>query len=149
VLRLGPSSPSPAPCCGRHLTSPNSEGERRALAHGRAGLQGFSGRLPAFLKRGRGTRLALRASRAERERLMVIQVLLVADGPDGAATSVSTTIEINTTDPRWPAWLVDAITFQAQEGARRLRDQLIEQQAIAGDGFVPLAAVVPAAQAGR
>ncbi|TMB49878.1 MAG: hypothetical protein E6J60_12455 [Deltaproteobacteria bacterium] len=80
---------------------------------------------------------------------MVIQVLLVADGPDGAATTVSTTIEINTTDPRWPAWLVDAITFQAQEGARRLRDQLIEQQAIAGDGFVPLAAVVPAAQAGR
>src|SRR5947208_17182941 len=80
---------------------------------------------------------------------MVIQVLLVADGPDGAATTVSTTIEINTTDPRWPAWLVDAITFQAQEGARRLRDQLIEQQAIAGDGFVPLAAVVPAAQAVR
>src|SRR5947208_16660075 len=80
---------------------------------------------------------------------MVIQVLLVADGPDGAATTVSTTIEITTTDPRWPVWLVDAITFQAPEGARRLRDQLIEQQANAGAGFVPLAAVVPAAQAGR
>ena len=80
---------------------------------------------------------------------MVIQVLLVADGPDGAATTVSTTIELNTTDPRWPVWLVDAITFQAQEGARRLRDQLIEQHAIGGDGFVPLAAVVPAAGAGR
>jgi len=80
---------------------------------------------------------------------MVIQVLLVADGPDGAATTVSTTIEINITDPRWPAWLVDAITFQAREGARRLRDRLIAQQAIAGDGSVPLPAVVPAAQAGR
>src|SRR5207247_11346852 len=77
----------------------------------------FPGKLPAFLKRGRGTQLALRSSRAERGRLMVIQVLLVADDPDGAATTVSTTIEINITDPRWPAWLVDAITFQAQEGA--------------------------------
>ena len=80
---------------------------------------------------------------------MVIQVLLVADGPDGAATTVSTTIEINTTDPRWPAWLVDAITFQAREGARRLRDRLIAEQAIAGDGSVSLPAVGPAAQAGR
>jgi len=80
---------------------------------------------------------------------MVIKLMLVADGPEAATTTVSTTIQVNTTDPRWPAWLVDAITFQAQEGARRLRDQLIEQQAIAGDGFVPLAAVVPAADVGR
>ena len=80
---------------------------------------------------------------------MVIQLLLAAEGPDAASTTVSTTIEVNTTDPRWPAWLVDAITFQAQEGARRLRDQLIEQQAIASDGFVPLATVVPVAGAGR
>ena len=80
---------------------------------------------------------------------MVIKVLLVADGPDAGTTSVSTTIEVNTADPRWPAWLVDAVTFQAQEGARKLRDQLIEQHAIAGERFVPLAAVVPAAEAGR
>ena len=80
---------------------------------------------------------------------MVIKLLLAADGPDAASTTVSTTIEVNTNDPRWPTWLVDAITFQAQEGARRLRNQLIEQHAIAGDGFVPLAAVVPAAGAGR
>ncbi len=58
-------------------------------------------------------------------------------------------VEVNTADPRWPAWLVDAVTFQAQEGARKLRDQMIEQQAIAGDRFVPLAAVVPAAEVGR
>jgi hypothetical protein len=85
---------------------------------------------------------------------MVIQVLLATEGRDLDATTVSTTIEVNTTDPRWPAWLVEAITFQAQEGARRLRDQLLAQQAIEGhglaeDGFVPLAAVVPAAEAGH
>ena len=80
---------------------------------------------------------------------MMIKVLLVADGPDAGTTTVSTTVEVNTSDPRWPAWLVDGITFQAQEAARTLRDQLIEQHTIVGDGFVPLAAVVPAAEAGR
>jgi len=85
---------------------------------------------------------------------MVIEVLLVADDEDGRSTSVSTAIEVNIADPRWPAWLVDGVTFQAQEGARRLRDQLVERQAIqgngcTGDGFVPLAAVVPAAGPGR
>jgi hypothetical protein len=79
---------------------------------------------------------------------MVIQLLLAADGPD-AATTVSTTIEVNTADPRWPTWLVDAVTFRAQEAARRLRDQMIEQRAIVSDDFVPLATVVPAAEAGR
>ncbi|HLY38575.1 MAG TPA: hypothetical protein VKU61_11100 [Candidatus Binatia bacterium] len=80
---------------------------------------------------------------------MVIQLLVAAEGPDAAGTTVSTTIEVNTTDPRWPTWLVDAVTFRAQEAARRLRDQLIEQRAIASDDFVPLATVVPAAEAGR
>jgi hypothetical protein len=80
---------------------------------------------------------------------MVIQVMLAAEGPELGETTVSTTIEVNVTDPRWPAWLVEAVTYQAQEGARRLRDQLVEQQALPGDGFVPLAAVVPAAQSGR
>jgi hypothetical protein len=84
---------------------------------------------------------------------MVIQVFLVADDA-GDETSVSTTLTVDTTDPRWPAWLVDALTGQAQEGARRLRDQLVGQRAIqgsgcAGDPFVPLAAVVPALEAGR
>jgi hypothetical protein len=84
---------------------------------------------------------------------MVIQVVLVADDPQGGSTSVSTTVEVNTADPRWPTWLLDGITFQAQEGARRLRDQLMAQPAIMengrGDGFVPLAAVVPAVESGR
>jgi hypothetical protein len=87
---------------------------------------------------------------------MVIRVVLAADDPEVGATTISTTIEVNISDPRWPAWLVDAVTFQAQEGARRLRDQVVEQQAIQGRGcgfgadeFIPLAAVVPAAEAGR
>jgi hypothetical protein len=85
---------------------------------------------------------------------MVIRVVLAADDPEVGATTISTTIEVNIGDPRWPAWLVDAIALQAQEGARRLRDQVVEQQAIQGrgfgsDDFIPLAAVVPAAEAGR
>ena len=85
---------------------------------------------------------------------MLIQLVLVAEDPDTGPTTVSTTLEVNTADPRWPTWLVDGITFQAQEGARRLRDQLITQPAIqasttAANGFVPLAAVVPAAGNGR
>ena len=79
---------------------------------------------------------------------MVIQVVLVADDPTGS-TSVSSTLEVNMADPRWPTWLVDGVTFQAQEGARRLRAQLMAQPAIPGDGFVPLATVVPAAESGR
>jgi hypothetical protein len=79
-----------------------------------------------------------------------IRVVLVAD--DAAETTVSSTVEVSTADPRWPAWLVDAIALHAQEGARQLRNQLVAQQAItglgAGEGFVPLAAVVPCA-AGR
>ncbi|TMA38303.1 MAG: hypothetical protein E6J79_07320 [Deltaproteobacteria bacterium] len=74
---------------------------------------------------------------------MVIQLLLSTGDPDANEVSVSTMIEVNTGDPRWPAWLVDAVAYQAQEGARRLRDQLVDQRAIPGDGFVPLAAVVP------
>ena len=74
---------------------------------------------------------------------MVIQLLLSTGDPDANEVSVSTTIEVNTGDPRWPAWLVDAVAYQAQEGVRRLRDQLVDQRAIPGDGFVPLAGVVP------
>ena len=76
--------------------------------------------------------------------------MVLAAGDDaGAELTVSTTVEVDTADPRWPAWLVDGITFQAKEGARRLRDQLLAQQAITGDGCVPLAAAVPAARAAR
>ena len=80
---------------------------------------------------------------------MVIQLLISTGDPDADEVAVSTTIEVNTRDPRWPVWLVDAVTYQAQEGARRLRDHLVDQQALPWDGFVPLAAVVPVAEAGR
>jgi len=80
---------------------------------------------------------------------MVIQLLISTGEPDADEVAVSTTIEVNTRDPRWPVWLVDAVTYQAQEGARRLRDHLVDQRALPGDGFVPLAAVVPVAEAGR
>jgi hypothetical protein len=80
---------------------------------------------------------------------MVIRVRLAADDPDAGETTVETTFELNPADPRWPAWLLDAVTFKAQEGARRLRDALLEHHALTGDGFVPLATVVPAAEAGR
>ncbi|TMA88972.1 MAG: hypothetical protein E6J77_08190 [Deltaproteobacteria bacterium] len=78
---------------------------------------------------------------------MVIRLLLATD--DSAA--VSTSITVNTADPSWPAWLVEAITYHAQQSARRLRDDLIAQQAIPGDDdhAVPLTAVVPVAQVGR
>jgi hypothetical protein len=80
---------------------------------------------------------------------MVIQISLVTGDEHAEGVSVSTTIEVNTGDPRWPAWLVDAVTYQAQEGARKLRDQLVDQRALPGDGFVPLAAVVPVAETER
>jgi len=80
---------------------------------------------------------------------MVVKVVLVADDPDAGASTVSTTLEVNVADPRWPTWLVDAVTTQAREGARRLRDQLFAQQAIPGDGCVLLAAAVPVATSGR
>jgi hypothetical protein len=76
---------------------------------------------------------------------VVIQLNLVAG--DDADITISTEIQLDTGDPRWPARLVDTITIQAQEGARALRDQLFTQQALPSDGFVPLAAVVLAAHA--
>jgi hypothetical protein len=85
---------------------------------------------------------------------VVIEVLLVAEDDEAGTTSVSTTLAVNTADPRWPARIVDAVTLRAQEGARQLRDQLAAERAIPMDvsadaAFVPLAALVPIAEAGR
>jgi hypothetical protein len=84
---------------------------------------------------------------------MIIEVLLVADDHTAGTTTVSTSIAVNTTDPRWRARIVDEVTLQAQEGARRLRDQLAAERAIPTDlaeaGFMPLAALVPVAEARR
>ncbi|HZP43082.1 MAG TPA: hypothetical protein VFD84_16455 [Candidatus Binatia bacterium] len=85
---------------------------------------------------------------------MTIEVLLVADDEDVGTTTVATSIAVDTGDPRWPARIVDEVTLQAQEGARRLRDQLAVERAIPTDlgaaaAFVPLAALVPVAAARR
>jgi len=89
---------------------------------------------------------------------MVIRLLLATDDLTGRETTVSTSIEVNTTDPRWPAWFVEAVTFQAQDSARRLRDDLVAQQVMQDgtpsddgvDGHVAsFAAIVPAARVGR
>ena len=85
---------------------------------------------------------------------MTIEVTLVADDERAGTTSVSTTIPVDTADPRWPARIVDAVAIQAEAGARRLRDELAAQRAISVDdratpAFVPLAWVVPAADLGR
>jgi hypothetical protein len=80
---------------------------------------------------------------------VVIQLHLVAEDPDRREIAVSTTIQLDPDTPGWHTWLVDAVASQAEEGARRLRDQLRTRRALAGDPFIPLAAVVPAAGAGR
>jgi hypothetical protein len=81
---------------------------------------------------------------------VVIRIDLVAGDPERQIT-VSTTLEINPTpgDSRWQALLVDSVTSQAHEGARRLRDQLIAQRALPAGGFVPLAPLVPTVDSTR
>lgn len=74
---------------------------------------------------------------------MTIRIQIAAADSADASVEVSTTIEVSPRDSRWHAWLVDAVTAQAHEGARRLCDQLVAQHALPGDGFLPLAAVVP------
>lgn len=81
---------------------------------------------------------------------MIIEVMLVADDD----TTVSTTVQVDLSSPGWPTRLVDTVTCRAEEGARRLRDQLAAERAIPGEthaasGFVPLAALVPTASAER
>jgi hypothetical protein len=55
---------------------------------------------------------------------MLIQVVLIARSGAADMTSVSTTVEVDRADPRWPGSLVDTVTAQAHEGACRLREQL-------------------------
>ena len=83
-------------------------------------------------------------------RPLTVQLMLVVDDPDGGSTTVSTTLDVDITDRRWTARLVDEVTIRAQDGARRLREHLAVQPVIqagseAQSSFVPLAAIVPAA----
>jgi hypothetical protein len=79
---------------------------------------------------------------------MLIHLSLVAGGPTASSSmvEVQTAVQVDTADPRWPGWLVDAITQQAQEGAKRLVAQLAPPLPSAGEcPFVPLADVTPIA----
>ena len=76
---------------------------------------------------------------------MVVTLALAA----GDDITVSTAIQVDPADACWQTWLIDTVTTRAQEGARRLRDQLAARCALPADGFVPLAAVVPVVDPGR
>lgn len=75
---------------------------------------------------------------------MVVQISLVTD--DGAVSeqiSVSTSVEIHPGDSRWQARFVDAVTLQAEEGARRMVEQLNLLLPAPKARFLPLASIVP------
>ena len=74
---------------------------------------------------------------------MVIKIDLMTDETADEQIAVSTTIEVHPDDPRWSARLVEAVTTQAEEGARRLCEQLAAT-VTPPPRFLPLAAVVPA-----
>jgi hypothetical protein len=95
---------------------------------------------------GRGTQLAVQGP-VQQGRKTVVSVVLTTRRPGRDGATVTSTIEFDLDDPRWTTWLVDAITGQAREGARQLRDQLSAQQGASVPEFVPLAAILPAATA--
>jgi hypothetical protein len=72
--------------------------------------------------------------------LVVVHMLLIV-GDSTAQVTVSTMIDVNTSDPRWAAGFADTIAFQAQEGARRLSAHLLDEQWPPTD-FVPLATLI-------
>src|SRR5690349_16627097 len=108
ALRTDPSPPPPRDDAARILAvpPPKASGTGATKDPFARGVGNGSGRESGELCCGHGIRLAPRPRRADGGRGMVIEVRLAADGPDAATTTVSTTIEVNTTDPRWPAWLV-------------------------------------------
>ena len=74
---------------------------------------------------------------------MVVQINLVTDGDTAAKQiAVSTAVEIHPDHPHWQARLVDAVMLQAEEGARRLVEQL-DPFLPTVKRFLPLAAIVP------
>jgi len=76
---------------------------------------------------------------------MIVHISLAAGKQQGTGSEVEvgTAMKIDTNDPRWRTALVDSITSQAQEGARRLVSQLSPSLPVAEPHFVPLADIVP------
>ena len=79
---------------------------------------------------------------------MVIRLSLTADDHDEGVT-VSTTIRVDPGVPHWQAQLVHTVATQAEEGARRLADQLAPRHSLPPCDFIPLAALVPVADSAR
>ena len=80
---------------------------------------------------------------------MVITLSLAADDHDDQDITVSTTIRVDPSAPHWQALLVHAVATQAEEGARRIGDQLAGRHALPPSNFIPLAALVPVADSTR
>ncbi len=80
---------------------------------------------------------------------MVVKISLVTEDDAADPIAVSTEVLIHADDTRWQARLVDAVTIQAEEGARRLVEQLEILLPTAQKRFLPLAAIVPALDAPR
>ena len=81
---------------------------------------------------------------------MVVQINLVTDaGTVSEQISVSTSVEVHPGDSRWQARLVDAVTLQAEEGARRLVEQLNVLLPAPKARFLPLASIVPSVDVPR
>ena len=76
---------------------------------------------------------------------MIVQITLVAGTQRGtdSQVEVETAMNIDTNDPQWTASLVDTVTRQANEGARRLVTQLAPPLPGRQHAFVPLADVAP------
>jgi hypothetical protein len=82
---------------------------------------------------------------------MRIELMLIAS-EDAEVASVSTTLDIDLRSRHWASDLVAAVTAQAHEGGRRLRDQLLDRALLAATGedepeFVPLTMLVAPATA--
>lgn len=76
---------------------------------------------------------------------MIIEISLATDSRKGATSDVqvATATHVDVADPRWETSLIDTITYQAQEGARRLVAELTPALPATDDGFVPLADIAP------
>jgi hypothetical protein len=79
---------------------------------------------------------------------MVVRLLLVATEPAADQVAVSSSVEVDTGDPLWNFHLVDAITRQAQHGARFLGEHMRDAvpEPVAAPDFIPLAMLIPRAR---
>jgi len=80
---------------------------------------------------------------------VVIRLSLTADDHDDQGVTVSTSFRVDPSAAHWQAQLVHTVVTQAEEGARRLADQLAPRHSLPPCDFIPLAALVPVADSAR